>query len=120
MRWNSVFLTIVCAVAFGLPYGAFAGLSLDSDNDGVPDSTDNCTNVPNPGQCDGDGDGCGNTCDADFDQNGTVDTDDVNPFVAGFGNPGASDMDCNGTTDTDDVNPFVARFGLSPGPGAGC
>lgn len=35
----------------------------DTDGDGVPDSTDNCPAVANPGQADADGDGLGNACD---------------------------------------------------------
>src|SRR4051812_16774610 len=35
----------------------------DRDADGVPDSTDNCPNVSNAGQADGDGDGLGTVCD---------------------------------------------------------
>jgi uncharacterized repeat protein (TIGR01451 family) len=35
----------------------------DGDGDGVPDSSDNCPIVPNPGQEDGDGDGVGDACD---------------------------------------------------------
>ena len=36
---------------------------LDTDGDGVPDSIDNCKNVPNPDQKDTDGDGVGDACD---------------------------------------------------------
>ena len=39
------------------------GCQLDGDGDGVPDATDNCPAVPNPGQEDGDGDTVGNVCD---------------------------------------------------------
>lgn len=35
----------------------------DSDNDGVPDESDNCPNDPNPDQADADGDGKGDVCD---------------------------------------------------------
>ncbi len=43
------------------------GLSfvVDTDGDGVPDTTDNCPFDPNPGQEDGDGDGQGDACDPD-------------------------------------------------------
>ncbi len=43
---------------------------VDSDNDGVVDSADNCNLVKNPGQWDKDGDGVGNECDDDIDGDG--------------------------------------------------
>ncbi len=36
----------------------------DSDGDGVPNGSDNCPSVANPGQQDSDGDGIGNACDS--------------------------------------------------------
>ena len=35
----------------------------DADDDGIPDSLDNCPTVPNPDQADQDGDGLGDVCD---------------------------------------------------------
>ena len=37
----------------------------DADGDGIPDSADNCPQVPNADQADGDGDHLGDECDAD-------------------------------------------------------
>ncbi len=42
-----------------------AGLPADADQDGVPDSVDNCPQSKNPGQEDSDGDGTGDACTTD-------------------------------------------------------
>lgn len=42
----------------------FASPPLDSDGDGVPDTTDNCPNAANADQADADGDGIGDACDS--------------------------------------------------------
>ena len=44
-------------------YAIDLSLDLDSDGDGIPDIKDNCPNVFNPDQADGDGDGIGDACD---------------------------------------------------------
>jgi hypothetical protein len=38
-------------------------ITIDSDNDGIPDSDDNCPEVPNPDQLNADGDLWGDACD---------------------------------------------------------
>ena len=89
----------------------------DSDADGILDSMDNCTQVPNPSQCDGDNDGYGNNCDADFNNDLIVNNLDIGPFRAGFGttNP-LTDLNCDGITNNLDVGPLRAMFGKPPGP----
>ena len=46
---------------------------LDTDGDGVRDGPDNCRFAANPGQLDPDGDGAGNVCDLDDDNDGMPD-----------------------------------------------
>lgn len=73
--------------------------TLDSDGDGVPDATDNCPSVPNPGQQNNDGDAQGDACDPDDDNDGVPDTTDNCQFVP---NPGQSDIDFDGIGDACD------------------
>jgi len=50
---------------------------LDSDGDGISDVDDNCADHANPNQLDGDDDGMGNRCDADFNNDGAINSADV-------------------------------------------
>jgi hypothetical protein len=54
----------------------------DRDGDGVPDGADNCVLARNARQADTDRDGFGNACDADLDQDGLVDEDDLARYGA--------------------------------------
>jgi hypothetical protein len=51
------------------------------DGDRVPDYRDNCPYAFNPRQLDDDGDGCGNGCDADLNNDGVVGGTDVLMFA---------------------------------------
>ena len=83
-------------------------LVVDSDGDGVPDSSDNCPSVFNDGQEDNDEDGAGDVCDDD-DDNDTVNDDDDNcPLVANE-EQADNDLDdigdvCDDDDDNDTVN----------------
>ena len=55
----------------------------DTDKDGVCNDEDNCAATPNPNQLNIDGDGWGNACDTDDDNDGIIDEFDACPQEAG-------------------------------------
>jgi len=61
-----------------------ASLAADLDADGVADSADNCPTVSNVAQGDGDMDGVGDACDADYNNDGSIDQGDVELFREAF------------------------------------
>ncbi len=68
----------------------------DTDSDGITDDADNCVSVSNASQLDADGDGFGNACDPDLDNNGVVNFLDVSAFAQAFGSSNGGDADFNG------------------------
>jgi hypothetical protein len=98
---------------------AFDARAQDSDGDGTPDVADNCLNVTNT-QVDPDLDGYGNRCDADFDQDGDTDQDDVDYYSLNCMSdprPPVCDLDENGLGfDLGEFGILVGIFGTPPGP----
>jgi len=112
-----------CSVLAALLVLPAASLAVDTDGDGVEDPVDNCLEVGNPGQEDGDGDGCGDFCDADFDQSGEVGAPDIAAFLARFdssvGDPGYDstfDFDSDGFINGGD-SIYYFQFMLTRGVG---
>jgi hypothetical protein len=97
---------------------------VDSDGDTVSNALDNCVNVPNGpaqapnNQCDTDGDGYGNACDADLNNDGVVDGSDFSLLASLFTTTGASDadLDCDLVVGGPDYATFGPTWLLTPGP----
>ncbi|MCS5635254.1 MAG: proprotein convertase P-domain-containing protein [Myxococcota bacterium] len=95
--------------------GAQAGV--DTDLDGIHDSVDNCTETPNPGQLDSNGDGYGNACDPDLDDDDDVDSADLALMKSVFfGSDADADLDGSGAVDFEDLGVMAAHYGGAPGP----
>ncbi len=109
---------------------AAATWAVDTDGDGVDDAIDNCIEVPNgpntyPAadpriQRDTDGDGYGNVCDADLNNDNTTNNLDVTLLRTAFGtaDPDA-DFNGDGIVNNLDVTTMRQYFGHPPGPAGG-
>lgn len=114
------------ACLIGFPIVSWAGLAPDADSDGIPDVLDKCSqdsrnSIAGQG-CDTDSDGYGNICDADFNQDFIVNSNDFGtyfiPAFKGFTAPThGEDMNCDGLVNSNDFGTyFVPKFkGLAPG-----
>ncbi len=131
---RNLVVLLACAglLAFGLSISSFAGAPPDTDGDGVPDTTDNCTVDPNgpsgsTGSCnaqeDGDGDGFGNPCDTDFNNDGATGPDDLGTMLAAviaIGTDPNLDPNCDGASGPDDLGKTLADTIAVKIPGPSC
>ena len=116
-RYAALLFVLVAAIAHPSE-AAFA--NADTDGDGVADIVDNCTLVDNPAQRDSNGDGYGNRCDADLDNNGIVNFADVAALKATFlTNDADADLNGDGFVNFGDLAILRATFLSPPGPGNG-
>ena len=91
----------------------------DTDGDSIGDFTDNCTNLANIDQLDSDGDGIGNRCDADLNNDCLVDFVDFAIFRLQFFTTGpTADFDGSSFVDFIDFAIFRSLFFQPPGPSA--
>ncbi|MBT8137602.1 MAG: hypothetical protein KJO54_11360 [Gammaproteobacteria bacterium] len=104
-----------------LGLGATQALA-DQDADGIPDRQDNCLLQSNASQLDSNGDGYGNACDPDINNDGIVDLLDLalfrEVFLTSAGNPGYDiDADLNGDNSIDLQDLALVRVGFLAPPG---
>ncbi len=108
--------------SFDWDYALAWQLLPDADADRAPDNLDNCSLVANANQCDSDGDGYGNRCDGDLNNNGATNAQDSTLFQAQLGQPSAgptynaADLNCNGAVNAQDSTLFRTLLGNPPGP----
>lgn len=93
-------------------------VAADADGDGVADAADNCVLVANAPQRDTDADNIGNACDADFNQDCTVNALDLGAMRLNFFDSGDldTDLDGDGSTNAADLGLLRGMFFTPPGP----
>lgn len=91
----------------------------DTDDDGVFDDVDNCTGVANPDQRDTDGDGFGNFCDPDLNQDLFVNFLDLAALRSVFSSADP-DADFNGDGTVDFADLAIMKDGFFAAPGPSC
>ncbi|MEM6638845.1 MAG: PA domain-containing protein [Pseudomonadota bacterium] len=90
---------------------------VDEDNDQIPDINDNCRLVANTDQRDTNGDGFGNICDPDLDNNGVVNFVDLGLLRQVFFTDDAdADFNNDGVVNFVDLGVLRTAFFGPPGP----
>ncbi|MFK8014962.1 MAG: hypothetical protein AB8G17_05945, partial [Gammaproteobacteria bacterium] len=90
---------------------------VDSDGDGVFDDQDNCINTVNADQRDTNGDGYGNLCDADINNDCTINVVDLGVLRSVFFSSDAdADLNGDGVVNVSDLGLLRAQFFGTPGP----
>jgi len=77
----------------------------DSDNDGIPDTSDNCVNDANPNQTDSDADTIGNVCDTEQFTVSSIATED------GWLRESTETSNIGNKTNSDATNKYAIRLG---------
>lgn len=92
-------------------------VSSDSDGDGIADGSDNCIEVANNDQRDTNGDGFGNICDADLNNDGTINFTDLGLLrTVFFGADTDADFNGDGVVNFLDLGILRSTFFGAPGP----
>lgn len=95
----------------------FGDVIPDGDMDGIPFNLDNCMLVNNPDQRDSNGDGFGNECDADLNNDCIVNTIDLGLFRSVFFTADAdADFNGDGIVNVIDLGRLRTLFFQVPGP----
>jgi hypothetical protein len=104
---------------YAFAWNARVSGDVDSDGDTVFNSSDNCTQIANSGQQDTDGDGYGNRCDADLNNDDTVNNLDIVLFKQVFLTANAhADFNSDGAVNSLDLAILKSLYLKPPGPGA--
>ena len=113
------------ATIAGASYLIFAP-QVDTDGDGVIDALDNCRLVSNATQVDSNGDGYGNRCDGDLNNNGSTNAQDTTLYRQQLGQPSvaptynAADINASGAVNAQDTTLFRQLLGSAPGQSGIC
>ncbi|MEO1574514.1 MAG: hypothetical protein AAFU65_06090, partial [Pseudomonadota bacterium] len=91
--------------------------NIDFDGDGAFNTQDNCLETPNADQVDADGDGYGNLCDADFNNDCVVNVVDLGLMREAFFSSNANiDLNSDGVVNVVDLGLLRQLFFQAPGP----